>query len=97
MDFMNFIMEKSLILIPALYIVGCILKKANFIKDKYIPIILLPLGILGATAISGISVESIIQGILVTGATVYSNQVCKQMKKNETKEKNNSQDKKTKI
>ena len=37
MDFMNFIMEKSLILIPALYIVGCILKKANFIKDKYIP------------------------------------------------------------
>lgn len=97
MDFMNFIMEKSLILIPVLYIVGCILKKANFIKDKYIPIILLPLGILGAIAISGISVESIIQGILVTGATVYSNQVCKQMKKDETKENNNSQDKKTKI
>ena len=46
--------------------------------------------VIGAIAISGISVESIIQGILVTGATVYSNQVCKQMKKNETKENNNS-------
>ena len=86
MDFMNFIMEKSLILIPALYIIGCILKKAEFIKDKYIPIILLPLGILGAISINGISTESIIQGILVTGATVYSNQVCKQIKKDETKD-----------
>ncbi len=88
MDFMNFIIEKCLILIPALYIIGCILKKAEFIKDKYIPIILLPLGILGTIAINGISIESTIQGILVTGATVYSNQVCKQIKKDETKENN---------
>ena len=88
MDFMNFIIEKCLILIPALYIIGCILKKAEFIKDKYIPIILLPLGILGTIAINGISMESTIQGILVTGATVYSNQVCKQIKKDETKENN---------
>ncbi|MEI3337977.1 MAG: phage holin family protein [Clostridium sp.] len=90
MDFMNFIIEKCLILIPALYILGCILKKAGFIKDKYIPIILLPLGILGAIAINGISIESTIQGILVTGATVYSNQVCKQIKKDKPKENNNT-------
>lgn len=90
MDFMNLIIQKALILIPALCVIGCILKRTDFIKDKYIPLLLLPLGILGAIGILGISIESIIQGILITGGAVYSNQICKQMKKNETKENNNS-------
>ena len=83
MDIMNLIIQKALILIPALYIIGCILKRTDFIKDKYIPIVLLPLGILGAIGIIGFSAESVIQGILITGAAVYGNQVCKQIMKNE--------------
>ncbi|NRX54201.1 hypothetical protein DFM81_002625 [Clostridium beijerinckii] len=45
--------------------------------------ILLFLGILGAVGIMGPSVESVIQGILVTGATVYTNQLIKQSCKKE--------------
>ena len=53
------------------------------VKDKYIPIILLPIGILGSIALNGASVANVIQGILVTGVTVYGNQVVKQIGKEE--------------
>jgi NADH:ubiquinone oxidoreductase subunit F (NADH-binding) len=35
----------------------------------------------GAVAIMGVSPESIIQGVLITGTAVYGNQVYKQLKK----------------
>lgn len=53
------------------------------IPDKYIPIILLPLGILGAMALGKPCVDTAIQGVLVAGAAVYGNQLVKQMKKEE--------------
>ena len=80
---MNYIVEKCLILIPVLYVIGAILKNLEFIKDKYIPLILLPIGITMAIAISGIDVNSVIQGILITGVTVYGNQIFKQINKEE--------------
>ncbi len=83
MDFAQYITQNALILIPALYIVGMVIKNTEKINDKYIPLILLFLGILGAVGIMGPSVESVIQGILVTGATVYTNQLIKQSCKKE--------------
>lgn len=83
MEFANLITENLLELTPALYILGLILKGTEKIPDKYIPIILLPIGILGALALAGISVQSVVQGILVTGAAVYTNQLIKQIKKDE--------------
>ena len=80
---MNYIVDNCLILIPVLYVIGTILKNLEFIKDKYIPLILLPIGIAMAIAISGIDVNSVIQGILVTGVTVYGNQIFKQINKEE--------------
>ena len=80
---MNYIVEKCLILIPVLYIVATILKNLEFIKDKYIPLILLPIGIALAIAIKGVDINSVIQGILVTGVTVYGNQIFKQINKEE--------------
>ena len=80
---MNYIVDNCLILIPVLYIIGMILKNLEFIKDKYIPLILLPIGIAMAIAISGVNVNSVIQGILVTGVTVYGNQIFKQISKEE--------------
>jgi Na+/H+ antiporter NhaC len=53
------------------------------IPDKYIPVILLPIGIVGAFAFAGINAKAVVQGILVTGAAVYTNQLIKQMKKSE--------------
>ena len=83
MDFLKYITENAIILVPVLYIVGAILKNTELIKDKYIPILLMPVGIAFSIAIIGVNVEAIIQGILVTGATVYSNQLIKQLNKNE--------------
>ena len=77
----DFITENALLLVPVLNIVGVIIKNTEKIPDKYIPFILLFLGILGAIAILGVSAESVVQGILVTGTAVYGNQIVKQIKK----------------
>ncbi len=79
----DFITENALLLVPVLNIVGVIIKNTEKIPDKYIPFILLFLGILGAIAILGVSAESVLQGILVTGTAVYGNQIVKQIKKTE--------------
>ncbi len=79
----EFITENALLLIPVLNILGTIIKNTEKIPNKYIPLILLGVGILGAIAILGISPESVVQGVLVTGTSVYGNQVVKQLKKSE--------------
>jgi len=81
MDFINYITENALILIPVLYIIGMILKDTNKIKDKYIPLILLPIGICLSMALMGVGINAIIQGILVVGVSVYTNQLIKQVNK----------------
>ncbi|HAY3874617.1 TPA: holin [Escherichia coli] len=82
MDFINYITENALILIPVLLIIGAILKNTEGIKDKYIPVILLPIGIvLSVWVMGGFSADSVIQGILVVGAAVYGNQLIKQISK----------------
>ena len=81
MDFMNYISENALILIPVLYVIGMFLKALEFIKDKYIPCILLVIGIAFSIALIGLNVNAVIQGILVSGATVLGNQLIKQYKK----------------
>lgn len=83
MEILTYITENAIILIPVLIIIGLILKKLEFIPDKYIPLILLPLGVVGAMALGGWTFESAIQGVLVTGAAVYGNQIVKQLRKNE--------------
>lgn len=83
MDFLNYIVDNALILIPVLYIIGTFLKGLEVIKDKYIPLILMAFSIAFSIAILGLNVDSIIQGILITGATVLSNQLIKQYKKDE--------------
>lgn len=81
MDFINYITENALILIPVLYIIGMILKDTNKVKDKYIPLILLPIGICLSMALMGVGINAIIQGILVVGVSVYTNQLIKQVNK----------------
>lgn len=81
MEFINYITENALILIPVIYIIGMILKGTERIKDKYIPVILLPIGIVLSMALMGIGINAIIQGILVVGVSVYTNQLVKQINK----------------
>lgn len=83
MDFMNYISDNALVLIPCIYIIGLILKQSLTISDKYIPLILLVFGEVGALMLMGVNSNAVIQGILITGATVYANQVVKQVGKSE--------------
>lgn len=84
MDFLNYITDNRLILIPVLYIIGYIVKNTNLIRNKYIPLILLASGIALSVAMSGNTiVDNIIQGILVTGATVLSDQIVIQSRRND--------------
>ena len=82
MEILSYITENALILIPALLIIGQIIKNIE-IPDKWIPVILLPIGIAGALLCGGPSVDSAIQGILVTGVAVYGDQLVKQLGKKE--------------
>ena len=95
MDIMNYIKPELIVVAIVLYFVGLGIKKAESIKDKYIPCIL---GVLGI-ALSAIWVfantqigtiqealmavfTSIVQGVLVTGLSTYANQLIKQKNKN---------------
>ena len=83
MEILTYIKDAALILIPVLIIIGLILKKLEFIPDKFILVLLLPIGIVGAMALGCWTFDSVIQGVLVTGAAVYGNQIVKQLKKDE--------------
>ena len=76
----KYLYEGTLILIPVLNVIGWILKNTQYIPHKYISLILLPLGVLGSLGIMGFNVTAVLQGVLVTGTAVYSNQLVKQMK-----------------
>ncbi len=80
MEALTYILEKGLILIPALNILGALIKGMEKIPDKYIPLILLVFGVLGAFGLMGLSVDAAVQGVLITGAAVYGNQIVKQLK-----------------
>lgn len=81
MEFVKYITENALILVPALYVLGMIVKNTEKVPDKYIPVVLLIVGIGGAVALIGLNANAVIQGILVTGAAVYANQLIKQINK----------------
>jgi len=83
MEVMNFVTDSMIILIPALYSVGYVIKHTKYVKDKNIPAILMMIGILGAIGLGGVSVDSVVQGILVAGATVLGNETVKQFKREE--------------
>ena len=83
MDFAQYIAQNALVLIPVLYVLGMLIKNTKKIDDKYIPIILLIAGIAGAIGIMGVNTDAVVQGVLVTGTTVYTNQLIKQTTKKE--------------
>lgn len=88
----NYIQPELLILIPVLYFIGIGVKKTSLIADKLIPIVLGAVGIVLATiyvlAVNGVTgwqqvmtaiFTAITQGILAAGASVYCNQIYKQI------------------
>ena len=79
-ELISFIIQEALILIPALIVLGKMLKDTPNVKDWLIPYILLACGVIGTVAILGLTASAVIQGVLVAGASVYLHQIYKQTK-----------------
>lgn len=92
MEILDYIVKEVYIMIPVLYIIGMFLKKIPKLADWLIPWILLGLGMLGGFFLAEMSIKGIIQGILVAGASVFTNQLYKQTKKKINYDKDNSSD-----
>jgi hypothetical protein len=78
MDFMGFIIDEALYIIPALWVLGMMLKNTPKVPDWTIPYILGFVGVGLAISVLGFDANSIIQGILVAGAAVYFHELLKQ-------------------
>ena len=75
----NYIVEDGLILIPVLYVIGYIIKQTNILSNRWIPLVLLVIGILFSIfLLNDPIVDRVIQGILIAGVTVFINQIKKQ-------------------
>lgn len=84
MELTQYIMDSRLILIPVLYVIGMIIKNTNIIKSKYIPVIILFLGILLSLLMGqNTIINNIIQGVLIAGTTVMTNQFIVQSRKSD--------------
>ena len=75
--------EKTMILVPVLWGLGMILKRLEKLKDKYIPLILLVLGVGLANLYLSPGVESSLQGILAVLLAIFGHQLKKQSQKAE--------------
>ena len=76
---LNYIVEDGLILIPVLYVIRYIIKHTNILSNRWIPLVLLVIGIIFSIfLLNDPIVDRVIQGILIAGVTVFINQVKKQ-------------------
>ncbi len=99
MDFLEYIKPELLILVPVLYVIGMAIKKTALIADKLIPLAVGAAGILlsiiyvlatsdlgSPQAVAMAIFTALTQGVLVSGASVYANQIFKQFKNSDSKE-----------
>ena len=77
-DLREFIEEQMLILVPVLYVFGMLLKNTPRVPDWTIPWALLVVGTALAVLLLEDPLHGVIQGVLVTGATVLAHQLVKQ-------------------
>lgn len=77
-ELLSLILTDAYILIPVLLILGTLFKKTPLFSDWLIPYMLLFIGVGFSIALLGLEVQSIIQGVLVTGAAVFGHQLFKQ-------------------
>lgn len=93
MNYFEYIKVELLVLIPVLYLIGVALKISR-LKDKWIPLVLggvsvflCLLWVLSTSKISTFAESctavftAVTQGVLLSGASVYANQIFKQSKK----------------
>lgn len=91
MSYAEFIKPELLAVAICLYGLGCIIKKSKTIKDKYIPLILVAVGValsglyvIGTEGFNYMSVfTGVVQGIICAACAVFGDQLIKQTSKTE--------------
>ncbi|NIK13253.1 phage holin family protein [Alkalibacillus almallahensis] len=78
MEILDYVMDEAFVLIPVLWILGKMIKQMQLMPNRFIPITLLGISTIFTTVMMGLSVETFIQAILVTGAAVFGHQLWKQ-------------------
>ena len=96
MDFLEYIKPELLILIPVLYVIGMAVKKTALIADKLTVgaagillsiIYVLATSDLGSPQAVAMAIfTALTQGVLISGASVYANQIFKQFKGGSSKD-----------
>lgn len=76
----SYVFDEALIVVPMLWVIGMMLKNTPRMKDWLIPYFLLVIGVTTTMAMLGLNVDAIIQGVLVSGAAVFGNELVKQVK-----------------
>ncbi|ENY8570631.1 TPA: phage holin family protein [Clostridioides difficile] len=79
-NLISFIPEQLLILVAALYVIGAGCKKYKQLDNKYIPVVLLALGIGFSIWMLGLNADSVLQGVICWGISIGINQTYKQLK-----------------
>ncbi|MFS0858346.1 phage holin family protein [Paenibacillus taichungensis] len=72
---------RLLIVLAACWVIGYVLKKTPKVQDWTIIYIVSGVAIVFSILMLGLSVESVVQGVLVGAVAVYGNQLVKQTKK----------------
>ncbi|HBF3473042.1 TPA: phage holin family protein [Clostridioides difficile] len=82
-NLISFIPEQLLILVAALSIIGKGCKKYKQLDNKYIPVVLLILGIGFSIWMLGLNPVAVLQGVICWGISIGINQTYKQLKDGE--------------
>ncbi|CZR78378.1 UNVERIFIED_CONTAM: holin [Clostridioides difficile] len=82
-NLISFIPEQLLILVAALSIIGKGCKKYKQLDNKYIPVVLLILGIGFSIWMLGLNPVAVLQGVICWGVAIGINQTYKQFKDGE--------------
>lgn len=78
---MDMIPKDFYIVAVALYVLGLMLKKVEFIKDELIVFILLIASILFTVWKGGFSADTVMYGVILAGVPVFVNNILKQGEK----------------
>lgn len=80
MEILNFIVDEGLVMIPALFLLGEIVKRTGVFADNWIPLIILVVSFgLTPMLLGGFTASNVVQAILVAGMPTYGYESVKQL------------------
>ena len=86
MDFLNYIVQEGLVMIPVLFIIGEIVKGTELLDNKWIPLVVLVVSVAFTPLVLGAyTADNVVQAVLVAGVTVFGNELIKQSSKGDVK------------